>query len=374
MTKTLDRARQRAGAVKRFTEDVAAAHDRIDREAGVIYGVHVLGAESRNGRRYSEQAMQTGVSLYENRVVYVDHRKGAPAERSLLEAFGHLKSLRREGEKVVGDLHYLKTHAAAPQLLERIEREMPIGLSHDAEGPMDRTGRIVEDLTHVYSVDLVLNPATNQSLFESEGRRVPKTIKQILEAHRASDKRAARLLEMDAMDMPVGEMPIEPVAEEPDPEMEVDAALAALVMAVLGEDLTVDEKISKIGDILKAAYPEAAPAEGGDAPADGGGDAPAMESVRLRREVDELKRSIMLREEIEAAGATLASLGTKRVDLLRQAKDRDGVRALLESWGDGVRPATSRPKPDVRAKRLTEGAGSESYDAMRKSLWKTARN
>lgn len=374
MTKTAT-GRERAKSLRRIREEVNATHDRIDREAGIIYGVHVLGPDSRNGRTYSEQARNSAVSLYEDIEVYIDHRAGSPVERSLLESAGNLRSVRRDGAKVLADLHYLKTHAATPQLLERIERGMPIGLSHDAEGPMDRTGRVVEDLTHVYSVDLVLRPATNNSLFESEGRRVPKTIKQILEAHRATDKRAARLLEEDAMDMPVGDMmPIEPVAEEPDPEMEVDAALAALVMAVLGEDLSVDEKISKIGDILKAAYPEAAPpAEGGDASGDS---APAMESVRLRRELDELKRAVALREEVEAAGTSLAALGAKRVELLRKSGDRESMRALLESWSDSLRSASAgRPRPDVRSKRVTEGAGgSESYDALRRGVFKAAKN
>ena len=52
---------------------------RVDREAGVIRGVKILGVESRNGRAYLPEALSQAASLYENAKVNVNHPKGSPA-------------------------------------------------------------------------------------------------------------------------------------------------------------------------------------------------------------------------------------------------------------------------------------------------------
>lgn len=155
----------------RLQERVTGA-GKVDAERGIIYGVKILGKHSKNGREYSLAAMRKAVGLYEGAPVFVNHtdRRDAKRERGLEESFGDIRNVRLEGGSVFGDLHFLKTHPMAAQVCERAERfPNKIGLSHDAEGRLSRkSGKtVVEDIEQVRSVDLVVFPATNDSLFES---------------------------------------------------------------------------------------------------------------------------------------------------------------------------------------------------------------
>jgi hypothetical protein len=278
---------------------------------------------------------------------------------------------------VFADLHYLKSHPAAPQLLERIERGYAIGLSHDAEGPTSKDGRLVEDLTHVYSVDLVTRPATNSTLFEEETSPVTRrTIKAVLEQHAKADKRAARLLEEDAMDYPVDpamEMGMEPVSEEPTVAEDVSAAMASLIVAVLAdESLDKAGKMAKIEAILDATMDEpAAP----DPPAAPAADAPAEDPVveSLRKQVATLAGMVALREEVEAAGLSIAQLGADKVAILKKQSGPEAQRKLLESWKPLlIAQSASAGKPvGVSGRRLQESAND--YDTSSKS-WKSKKN
>lgn len=146
---------------------------QIDREAGVIRNVKVLGAESKNGRRYSEKAMREAAELYKGRDVNLDHPgRGDTGERKLGDAFGWLESVTVKPDGVYADLHYLKEHPSAPMIVEAAERNpRRIGLSHNAEGTVVRKDgkNVVESIATVKSVDIVQTPATVNGLFESAG-------------------------------------------------------------------------------------------------------------------------------------------------------------------------------------------------------------
>lgn len=156
---------------------------RVDREAGVIRGVKIIGRESKNGRYYSDVALEQAAALYEGVGVNIDHPQHSTpeADRKLADGFGHLQNVARRHDGVFGDLVYLRTHALAEQVCEAAER-MPrqLGLSHNAEGfVIHRNGRwIVEGIARVRSVDLVRNPATNRGLFESEGKFMADKVDQ----------------------------------------------------------------------------------------------------------------------------------------------------------------------------------------------------
>ena len=51
---------------------------RVDRAAGVLRGVKLIGLESLNGRRYRPEALAAAVSLYEGAKVNVNHPKEGP--------------------------------------------------------------------------------------------------------------------------------------------------------------------------------------------------------------------------------------------------------------------------------------------------------
>ncbi len=144
---------------------------RVDREAGVIREVKILGYASANGRRYAPEAVRRAVGLYEGIRVNVDHPPAArpEAERSLAARFGMLRNVAVRDDGLYGDLHYLRSHPLAELTVEAAER-MPeaLGLSHNAEGRVTQQAglAVVEEIVRVRSVDLVADPATTRSLFE----------------------------------------------------------------------------------------------------------------------------------------------------------------------------------------------------------------
>lgn len=146
---------------------------KIDAEAGVISGVKVLGYQSANGREYSRDAVSKAKALYEGQSVNINHgNKSRPGEdRKLEDRFGQLSNVREAADGLYADLEFLTTHPMAARVCEAAVR-MPskLGLSHNAEGRMGKRGgkNLVEEITSVRSVDLVSDPATVKSLFESE--------------------------------------------------------------------------------------------------------------------------------------------------------------------------------------------------------------
>jgi hypothetical protein len=159
---------------------------RVDAEAGIIHDVKILGASSANKRRYTEKAVESGRSLYEGLNCNVDHPadpRQARACRSAYDRFGWLEGCKPQGGELYGDLHLLKTHRITPVLLEAAQkRPQTFGLSHnaDGEGYYDKDGTfVVESLPVVRSVDLVADPATTKSLFESI-QPMTKKLRQVI--------------------------------------------------------------------------------------------------------------------------------------------------------------------------------------------------
>jgi len=153
----------------RFVEYISAltTRSRIDREAGVIRDVLVLGSHSANGRTYTTDAMSAAAKLYEGVPVYIDHQP--EGRRSYRDKIGRLTSVQHRDGGLRADLHINPAHPAAAQLLWDAEHHpAAVGLSHDAEGRIvTRDGQaIVEAIESVRSVDLVAEPATTRSLFE----------------------------------------------------------------------------------------------------------------------------------------------------------------------------------------------------------------
>lgn len=138
---------------------------------GVLKNVKILGFNSVNRRRYTQEAVAGALSLYEGVAVNLDHPKDGPnSPRSVLDRFGKLVGVHLEGDGLRGDLHYNPKHSRAAEIAWYAEH-MPdmIGLSHNAIGEGDtREGVfVVEKIHQVRSVDLVADPATTKGLFEA---------------------------------------------------------------------------------------------------------------------------------------------------------------------------------------------------------------
>ena len=152
---------------------------RVDREAGIIYGVRVLGPKSANRRRYTEGAMRSALPLYEGAVVNVHHprdRKNPDQARDIDDRFGSLRNVRFHNGGIHADLHVFKSHRLAGVVFDAAESAPhTMGLSHNADGHgrTENGETIVEEIYEVRSVDLVTNPATTFGLFESVDTPLP---------------------------------------------------------------------------------------------------------------------------------------------------------------------------------------------------------
>jgi len=159
----------------------------VDRAAGIVRGLKVLGFNSRKQdgtikRVYTEQAVERAVKagMFEGVVVnYSPHsqdamRVGTKDSRPATETLGKLvntKFVAGSGGGVVGDLLYLKSVAFSETFCEACERMPDVwGLSAMLDGTFKMEGEVqyVTKIEFVKCVDLVRNPATTQSLVESQ--------------------------------------------------------------------------------------------------------------------------------------------------------------------------------------------------------------
>ena len=329
-----------------------SGNHKVDEEAGIIYGVKVLGYESAHGYSYTEAAVKDAIPLYEGVAVNIDHPKEPGDRRSSYDRFGKLVNPRLAKDGLYADLVYLKSHPLTARVIEAAkspDKSNLFGLSHHAQGnQVKRDGKtVVEKIEAVNSVDLVADPATNSGLFESRKHRPMKriTVRKLLESIAKTTRQKRTLLEMeDAGLMPAEEkekegeeMAVElPEEEAPaqSPDEQASAAFKAMVMAVLDDaSLDVAGKKKKIGDILSAqeklmAAPEVAPEvpaiEGeGEEPAEE--EKPVEESKRLAAENLTLKRTLKARELCEAHDVKPSASLLKALVVL----DESDARALI---------------------------------------------
>lgn len=147
----------------------------VEREQGLVRNVALLGPTSRNGYRYTAEAMRQAVPLYAGRPVFIDHAATPPAytgsspqvRRSVRDYAGKVLNPRFEENRVRGDLHLLGPNAG--WLLHLIEAAPnDIGMSHVVLARRNSSGDEVEHIERVLSVDIVAFPATTQSFQENE--------------------------------------------------------------------------------------------------------------------------------------------------------------------------------------------------------------
>lgn len=142
----------------------------IEKEAGIIRNVKLLGFVSKNGRTYTPQAVKEAAALYEGVPVNADHGD-TKTPRSIHDRLGRVINVRFvEGEGLFGDFEFLKSHPLSERIIEAAER-LPesMGFSHYADGQVRKVKGVEEvyKITKVKSVDLVADPATCNSLAEN---------------------------------------------------------------------------------------------------------------------------------------------------------------------------------------------------------------
>lgn len=147
-------------------------HVRIDREAGVLRGVKILGLESRNRRRYPPEALGQAIEQYEGAKVNVNHPKGGPlSPRDYQDRIGVIRNVSlREREGLFADFHFNPKHVLAEQLAWDAQHAPEnVGFSHNVLAHTSQRGEelLVDQILRVQSVDLVADPATTRGLFEA---------------------------------------------------------------------------------------------------------------------------------------------------------------------------------------------------------------
>lgn len=248
-----------------LTESVQQAPGkiRVDRAAGVIYGVKYLGSTSPNrhgqegvdGTDYLEAAMKESIPIYEGRQIFIDHPEGrkATTERSVRDLIGSLKNCRIESGEAYADLHYLKGVPDAEKVVTIAESQPElIGLSHNADGRGRRDPKrrryVIESIPAVRSVDVVTRPATTKSLYESQEPNV-KTLKQILEAFKLEKNGVlVKLLEDEGMPMDAAPPATAVPAEAGDWRAKLCEAICHIVQDA---ELSPEQIKAKVNSILK---------------------------------------------------------------------------------------------------------------------------
>jgi len=143
---------------------------KFDKDKKIIEKVALISKTSKNNRDYTDECLSGALPLFEGVKCYINHDKSGNT-RSVKDLVGRYRNPIYENGKVKADLHLLNDGGEISQKLLAIIEQMPdlVGNSISARGRYHREdGRdIIEELTKVNSVDIVTDPATTSSLFES---------------------------------------------------------------------------------------------------------------------------------------------------------------------------------------------------------------
>lgn len=358
--------------------------ERVDREAGVIKGVKILGRESRNRRRYTPEAVVKAIPLYEGVQVCIDHPAKPGEPRKSRDVFGRLINVREVGGELWGDLEYLKSHPMAASVCEAAER-MPgaYGLSHNAEGNGEHVDgvHVIREICDVRSVDLVAEPATNNGLFEGKH---PMKLKAYFEAAQAKLKgndrkytaaNITRLLEADVLD-PDMDMPADAPAPDADPAEALRGGFEASCLAVIQQSLSgemdpaaalakLKEMLTTHSKLTSEPEPEE-PVEEEDCSTDDEKDK-KMESRIQKLEAENAAYRLCESMDIKPGKGLMAALVALPDDKARKAlleetkaaqpqKRGEKTRTQIPEGKDGSTPAGQIPKGgEAIGKWLTSG-------------------
>ena len=169
----MSKSKSQGVALLEFTQGIGG--ERVDREAGVVRGVKIIGIHSANKteglkREYPREVLSKAIPLYEGARVNINHPNGKPEQsRDYRDRFGSLKGVQLREDGLYGDLHFNPKHSLAEQFAWDAENAPHnVGLSQNAHGRVAcRNGKaLVEEIWKVHSVDVVGNPATTNGLFE----------------------------------------------------------------------------------------------------------------------------------------------------------------------------------------------------------------
>lgn len=144
----------------------------VDRASSTVAGVKLMGAESRNRRRFSAEAMRNVFELSAAARINVNHNsKDIGGPREYADRFGSVLSRTLEPTGIFGTVLINAKHPLAEQFFWDAENAP----HHCGFSPVYAPGKtsraadgflLVESITRVASIDLVADPATTRGLAE----------------------------------------------------------------------------------------------------------------------------------------------------------------------------------------------------------------
>jgi hypothetical protein len=332
---------------------------QVDRESGVIRGVRILGRVSRNGREYSDAALQQAARLYEGLGVNLNHpeRPQSDGTRDVEDGFGWLETIEVRGDGVYGNLHYFRAHPSADVIVEAATRNpRRFGLSHHAEGCVaQKNGKVVvEAVESVRSVDLVQNPATNNGLFESKSATVNRTVQEVIQAAGGSLAELIALPEFhDTASQPVF------LPESVEVGDELPHALRAALIHLLEDDqLDVATRLEHARRLLEArAATTLSTATATSLPS----------LAELLERIERVELDAHCRELLESSNR---ACDAQRLQALISLESDDERSKLIATWParvgehpSRVRPNISRPLYESRGELARFPEGSRAFVA-----------
>lgn len=347
---------------------------KLDRDAGIVYGVKVLGWSGKNGTRvYKRPAVEKALPLYDGAAVNLNHAKVEPGDmrrpdHDVTKRFGRIINPRITGDGLYADLKYNRKHWYADTFTEWVDTDPgAIGLSHDAilQGPVNANGtRSIESIPRVFSVDLVADPGSTKGLHEDDS---PEDDEGVMEG-----------ASQDMSDL------------ENDDYGDAEEHLCSFIVSIIKDkSLSMDERKSKVLEAMKLL--DDSGGDDGDVddekkPKDKSKDTPkpekkdmadtkGTESVALtdaeRLELDDLRREKHERAQ-ESKARTLCTKAELDPKLVTDVFVGLMVRAQESAWegliadrklqvGSSERPTSSPPTPGDK-----NGKNTRSLDDFEK--------
>lgn len=333
---------------------------QVDRDAAVIRGVRILGRSSRNGREYSDAALQQAARLYERLGVNLNHpdRPQADGRRDVEDGFGWLESINVRADGVYGDLHYFRAHPRSEMIVEAAVRNpRRFGLSHHAEGRVaQHQGKlVVESIESVRSVDIVQNPATNLGLFESEIPTVSRTVRDILQE---AGGPIAQLIEEASLDSAMSQSVDLPEGAPTDEQAAF--ALRSLLVGVLeDEQIDLPMRLHHVARLMDAHRATTGQDDFGT------NESPAF--AELLERIERIEVHAHCRALLESANRFCEPT---RLEALASLTTDEERHRLIESWPERSaghvlrpRPIVSRPLYETQSENVTWPGDARSFVA-----------
>lgn len=307
------------------------ASSKVNREAGYIDGVLICGVTSRNGRDYPAHVLARDFARYESAPVNADHGDESTVGRRL----GWFSDVTPGSDgRPRGRLNVLKAHPLAEAVFEAAERNPSLfGMSHVAVcGTKRVNGReTVESINKVLSIDLVADPATTKSLYESfqptgQPMKLSTYCEQVAAKWPAVSAKLKVIREMDGM----GEVEMADAPPmEADPGDPVKAAFSQAMHALVDQldgGMEPQAFLSKLKTLMKAAEKMA----GKEAETEPEADKPDAEMESLKATLaDAIRENAELKLNTLIGDTKLTDVQRKAVGLLSDEADR---KALVESF------------------------------------------